>query len=380
MKLKLKQMINGIIAFILWPFSRSLKKKKILLVGGHEGQLFLDNGQAFYRYLTKEHPEYTTYFVLNQQSKDYGKVPHVITRGSIRNYLYFLCAEGVFYSHSCSDVAPIWHRYYKNQKTSKIFIEHGITGLKKSKLGNTSIATAPKADLWVSACEFDKQIKVNEWGLPADKVAVTGLPRYDALVPQKNYRKEIVYMPTWREWLADLDDAAFQQSDFYQDLKQLTENSELLTLLEETGYQLKIYIHFYFHKFLQNFTFKSELIQFLPVETNVQDYLINSAIMMTDYSSVAWDFFYMDKPVLFYQPDLDTYLTERGAYLDLKHDLFGPSAYSQLELTEQLRSIIFNKEHIIKKYLPLKESYFTYFDTNNCERVFQHFKMNKKDV
>ena len=47
------------------------------------------------------------------------------------------------------------------------------------------------------------------------------------------------------------------------------------------------------------------------------------SMLITDYSSVCWDVYYMDKPVLFYQFDYDMYNQAHGSYINMENDLFG---------------------------------------------------------
>ena len=160
-------------------------------MGGHEGELFTDNGRALYKYLSEEQDRYKVFWVINRNSPERGRVPAPILRGSVKNYLVFLAAEGVFYSHTGSDIAPVLHNFVKNKRTVRMFIEHGIVGLKKAKLAIDSRSThlGPEADLWVCSSAFEQAIKTEDWGLPRDRGPITGLARYDALLPKDSYQR-----------------------------------------------------------------------------------------------------------------------------------------------------------------------------------------------
>ena len=254
---KLINLLVITLSVILLPFFKyKYRNKKILLVGGHEGELFIDNGKAFYNYLLKHQSDYETYWIINKNSADKHKIASPVIRGSLKNYLYFFNSNGAFFSHSGSDIAPIAHNLFKNKNCTKVNLEHGITGLKKAKFGNTEQTQkkfGPVADLTIAASNFERDIKINSWNIDPSEVKVTGFARFDYLKTKTNYRHEIIFMPTWREWLADLDDEEFKKSYFYLDLMQLLTDHSFVQLLEEKDYQLKIYIHFYFHKFIKNF-------------------------------------------------------------------------------------------------------------------------------
>ena len=196
-------------------------------MGGHEGELFTDNGRALYKYLSEAQDRYKVFWVINRNSPERGGVPAPILRGSVKNYLVFLAAEGVFYSHTGSDIAPVLHNFVKNKRTVRMFIEHGIVGLKKAKLAIDSRSThlGPEADLWVCSSAFEQAIKTEDWGLPRDRGPITGLARYDALLPKDSYQRQVLLIPTWREWLMDCSDGEFVASEFYQSLRSLLGNS-----------------------------------------------------------------------------------------------------------------------------------------------------------
>ena len=149
----------------------------------------------------------------------------------------------------------------------------------------------------------------------------------------------------------DCSDDEFVASEFYQSLRSLLGNPDFLAVLKAREYRLKIYLHFYFHRFITTFDIPTGLVELLAPETDLLPYILDSSILITDYSSVARDFFYLDKPVLFFQPDLDTYLRERGSYLDLRTDLFGPQSFTPAELASQVDYAIVHHASLVEKYV-----------------------------
>jgi CDP-glycerol glycerophosphotransferase (TagB/SpsB family) len=64
-------------------------------------------------------------------------------------------------------------------------------------------------------------------------------------------------------------------------------------------------------------------------EVSVGDLLCSSMLMITDYSSVCWDFLSLGRPVVFYRFDLDNYGSERDSYIDLRDESYGEIAYDE---------------------------------------------------
>jgi len=90
------------IAFFMYPFNRSkFKDKDIWLIGGHAGDIYNDNSKFFYEYMIREHKDIEIYWVINNDSKVFNKIPgKKLERGSIKNYLYYYNAKAIIFSHS----------------------------------------------------------------------------------------------------------------------------------------------------------------------------------------------------------------------------------------------------------------------------------------
>ena len=92
-------------------------------------------------------------------------------------------------------------------------------------------------------------------------------------------------------------------------------------------------------------------------------------MLITDYSSVAWDVFYQDKPVLFYQFDLDTYEQAEGSYIDMRKELFGDRTEDENELLDLFEKNIKNGFKVEPKYEEMRHEYFKEIDQNHSKRV-----------
>ena len=111
-------------------------------------------------------------------------------------------------------------------------------------------------------------------------------------------------------------------------------------------------------------------------EYDVQTLLKESAVLVTDFSSVAMDFAYMKKPLIYYQFDNEKFRESHHqiGYFDFRKDGFGPVCVSEQEVTDAL--IRLHKQDFVneKKYLERHGKYFDLWDTNNCERNYKAIK------
>lgn len=100
-------------------------------------------------------------------------------------------------------------------------------------------------------------------------------------------------------------------------------------------------------------------IQILDKNANITDELLNAKVLITDYSSVCYDFFYLGKKVCFYQYDKKKYLDQVGSYVDLDN-FFSRSNETVDDLIDDLEN---------GKIKDATE-YFKYVDNKNCERLY----------
>ena len=95
--------------------------------------------------------------------------------------------------------------------------------------------------------------------------------------------------------------------------------------------------------------------------------------MVTDYSSVYFDFGYLKKPVIYYQEDREKFFegqVYQKGYFDYDTMGFGPYYTDYDKFIDNLIKIIKNDCVLDKKYLNVINSTFKYYDTKNCERVY----------
>ncbi|MFX3616505.1 MAG: CDP-glycerol glycerophosphotransferase family protein [Sporolactobacillus sp.] len=366
-----------VLAKLLSPFFYFLlKNKKIALVGGHCGEKYADNAAALHQYLRANCPDYTIYFGL---SKKHGAIRAAIDGpvyqlGSVWNYLLYLFADVCYYSHSLeSDVAPeIDFTRFASRQLIKVYLGHGIDGLKR----NLFIFDTRHSNYFVCSSYQEAVIKNKHWGIPKEKLIVTGMSRYDALYMKRKHAptRTVLYMPTWREWLSA--DRTFFDSHFYQHVAQLLNDQTLGEVLKQRGYHLKVMLHPFLHSVFQTFTADNDHLKdvsFCRPDQSIQDLILECDMLITDYSSVSWDFYYLDKPVLFFQFDQAEYLEKRGAYLDFSKELFGEVTFSADETVQKLDQILsLNRLSDYYKDQVSQKNHFDFYDNKNCLRIVQH--------
>ena len=360
---KIIYLIQGSIAWMIYIIMYRKKKKDIWLIGGHLGQIYDDNSKAFFEYMIKEHPDKEVYWVLNRHSLAERQIQYkdkILYRGSIKAFIYCYLSKYIIISHSFADVMPIFYKFKNQFGIKSVHLEHGIYGFKKitSNIDNYY----SYFDIICSIGAKEQLIKIKDLNVNEENIKITGLARYDNLNCKYKGNGNIMVMFTWREYE--------DKSEYINKIINFITNDKLNSILKENNVHMKIVMHSFMHNYYEKIkNFYHDNIEILPKDVNIQQELIKNSLLITDYSSVSWDFAYMGKNVIFYQFDLEQYLEVRGSYLDLNKDLFGPQAKTENEVIELVEAFLKEGIKKDKELRKIKEN-FKYIDNNNCKRIY----------
>ena len=131
-------------------------------------------------------------------------------------------------------------------------------------------------------------------------------------------------------------------------------------------------------KFINDFnSIKKEYITIATwPEYDVQTLLKECDMLVTDYSSVAMDVAYLNKPVVYYQFDYEQFRKwhlEEG-YFSYENDGFGPVRYNLKDAIDSVESYAKNNFKLEAKYQKRIDNFFDLRDKKNCERTYLKIK------
>ena len=378
---KLKKEIDNIIkseAFSMLP-----EKIWLLSERGNEAK---DNAYALFKYIRKNHPEIPAYYVMTQEESNVyetlNELGNVIDKNSHQHKMLFLKSKYLICTHARGTITP-WNLHvldtvypaYQNKKY--VFLQHGVIHNDVSKELNKK---TQNFDLFICGAKPEYDYIVQNFGYSEDEVKYTGLARYDNLHSIKT-KKQILLMPTWRaeicqpSWINEriVNDSIFLTSEYYKTYQALLNSQLLSTLLEENNIELIFYPHYEVQQYLKYFSTRSQNIKIASKnDYDVQTLLIESKLLITDYSSVFFDFGYMQKPSIFYQFDEKTFFDthyKRG-YFNYKTDGFGIVCNYQERLLKEIEKVINTDFLMNEKYAKRVERFFPLYDTHNCQRIY----------
>jgi len=210
-----------------------------------------------------------------------------------------------------------------------------------------------------------------------NKVIVLGNPRNDIFfnhdlefhdyvkkLSLNSFSKIILYSPTFRDSKASNEPFS---NEFLRKFNRY---------LTEKNYVFLIKSH-KMDKFVKQIPELSNIRNVSDKVEDIQDLLIHVDILISDYSSIFFDFVLLDRPLIFYPYDLDEYLIKsREMYYDYFIELPGPFAKNENELFDSISNIesIFNNKNYNEKYKNFKKKFNYFQDGNSCKRLIEYLE------
>ena len=357
-----------------------------------------DNGEHFYRYMMQNHPEQKCYFALNKTSHDWERLKkegfQLLNFGSKEHESKLRKASKIISSHFDEYVQNYFGDEYQHGKKFA-FLQHGVIKDDLSRWLNYKRNML--AFITSTVAEYDSIAQNHtHYQVGKKEVVLTGLARHDCLLKgNQTDSKIILIMPTWRASIigkasktgnAREFNPNFIQTAYAQHWMGVLHSSKLKTLAEQYGYQIIFAPHANIEPYLSMF----ELPAYIQTwgagtsQISIQQLFQMSNLMITDYSSVAFEMGYLCKPVIYYQFDKNEvfsggHITYKGYFEYDKHG-FGPVVETEESLLNNLEAILKNDGKSHEPYLTRSRETFPYRDGKNCERTYQAIiNMDKLD-
>ncbi len=375
-KEKFSTRLMDVSARVIAGVSAPFRRNDVWLVGENLGHVAQDNGYAFFEHCMNSALSEKVFYVARTNNKHRKKLArhedNVLRYNSFAHYYHYHLADKLIVAHGIRDVVPSSKHQALNLKPL-VYLQHGIIAMKKISYNNDSYNGS--IEMFVVSSEHEKELMARQNKMARSRLMVTGLPRYDRLLPTKASSTTILLMPTWRDWI-NRDETTFSQSAFLEAYTSLLKNPILEELLEKHDATIYFYPHIEIEKrFSHLLDFASERVRIASYDnSSVQDIIRESSILITDYSSIAWDFTYLKKPVVYYQFDREEYLAVRGSYVDLERDLPGYMCTKEEDVLSQLKSLLENGCQVRPEDLEKSARYYDFADQQNSARVYSAIK------
>jgi CDP-glycerol glycerophosphotransferase (TagB/SpsB family) len=210
------------------------------------------------------------------------------------------------------------------------------------------------------------------FNMPPERILPLGIPRTDyfflveeheriklkfaQLYPQLKGKKLILYAPTFRG-------KSYGREPFHCPI----DTAELYRTLGQ-DYAFIVHLHPYLKDTELVVTGPSSFVYRIEDEFDIQELMILADILITDYSSVIFDYSLLGKPMAFFATDLDEYLAERDFYYDYRTLIPGPLFTDVKELASWIMGGDFDLEAVAR----FRDRFFDVADGQASRRVVDY--------
>ncbi len=350
-----------------------------------------DSGEHLFKYLRDHHREVNAWFVLREDSADWQRlkaegVERMVAYGSTEWKLLCLNATNVVSSHADGFVYQPFRRT-GGWKWKFTFLQHGVTKDDLSRwLGGKPI----RGIITSTVKEHASFAGPSDYPFSTREVVNTGMPRFDRLrrlAASTERRRSILVMPTWRQYLvgqrlgsgsetAKLDD--FAHTDFALQWAATLDSPVLRRLAEINQLDIVFMPHPNLMPYIGDFSVPDHVRVTTYAESDVQTLIAEAALMITDYSSVAFDAALVGRPVAYFQFDRDEVFggkhNTRPGYFAYRRDGFGPVTTTLEELEHSLPGLLETPGVQQAEYAARAASTFGNMPENSCEAVVEFIR------
>lgn len=355
-------------------------KENTIIFQSFHGKSYSCNPKAIYKYMKEHDIDMNFVWVLNNQYKKIEGNPQIVKPKSLKYYYYMARAKYFVNNGNFPDF------YNKRKGAVHIQTWHG-TPLKKlgfdidisspSYKENTSPALMRRNKRWdylIGPNDYTSEILKRAFKYEG-KMLDIGYPRNDIFYNYKEdvitelknrlgipiSKKVILYAPTWRDY--EFHNGRPEENfnvkfDIERFKSEFGEDYVLLLRLHyRDANRLKINVN-------------NNVVLNVSNYDDIQELYLISDILITDYSSVMFDYANLNRPILFYAYDYKRYSSElRGFYLNFKEEAPGPIITSEARLFQEIRNIDQVKNRYASRYKRFQEKFCHLDDGEASKRV-----------
>lgn len=325
------------------------------------------------------------YFILDRNYPDIDRIDskyrkNIIYKYTFKHYLYFFIAHVFLGSELMVHAMElrIMNRHVLRKIYSSdihnVFLQHGVMYMISLDSASRKYFT-PKKDgrgkfRVVTSSQEEARHFIELGSYHPDQIIISGLPKYDRNILYPDADK-IVIMPTWRVWEYNQATTDFASTPYYKMLERIISG-----IKEEYLDYVIILPHPLFYKAAMSNDFV--LKKYMRFNVKYDELLRETRILITDYSSIAYDAFYRGSRVLFYWEELNQCLEKYGKNTKLmlnKDNVFGDICYCKEDITHVLDD---NYNYSQKEIYKERYNHLVQFhDGKNTERLIQYLQKEK---
>lgn len=350
-----------------------------------------DSAEVLFRYLRRHQSDTNAWFVVRRGTSTWKRLRadghrRVAAYGSLWWKVLMLRAEFLIsvQANPAVTTPTALARYRRRMRWRFIFLQHGVIKDDVSRWLNNKTFT-----MMLTSTHGEHQSIVgpdSRYVFSDLEIKLTGLPRFDALTeaeartPETKKRSAILIAPTWRKWLDDLaaDDLdAFASTEYAREWLGFITSPVLLEYARRHNLTVAVLPHPNLRKALLSLDLPDLVEMWDFEEGRAQQNFVEAAVLVTDYSSMAFNAAYLDRSVVYFQFDRERHdagdHTALPGYFDYDRDGFGPRVEGHTAAVEATITAI-DGDTASGVYSDRRTNAFAFRDGQASERVFNEIQ------
>jgi len=364
------------------------RKRDLWIFGARQGSAFGESAKYLFLHMNREHPEIRSVWLTRKRSvirEIRGLGLEAYHTHSPRGYWYTMRAAAAFFT-SLNFLPSDLNIYGWNRRLLRIDLHHGSpvkkiihdnpsANFSKRSLRDRALRAVfpfygflygPDFTRAVAASPAVKETLMTAFNCGEEKVIVTGYPTCDFLMDNRKTvpgerAARVIYLPTWR--VGSFDIFSGYGFDF----------SALETFCAENNVHFHIKLHHYAAPLDADIMRKitgSQRVDCIIID-DIYDVLYTYDVLITDYSSVIFDFLVLDRPVILANFDIaENIKVESGFYYDPAEISPGSRATDWNELLRAIEESIKNSGQYERERLKVRKKFYSFNDSGSSRRIY----------
>lgn len=362
----------------------------IWLFGENLGETANNNSFYFWKHIVSRNKErINKYFILTKNKKNkkiYNSLSKeekkaIVWKNSIKHHILYKNSDMNFVTLSYRDTLPekmFGISFDKIPERPIVYLQHGTIAIKEIGYTGSSFYNNMFKFIYYNESIKEQLVEINDFRRYQLYYGEFH-PRYKELVKRaedSKPKKQILWFLTWREYIGE----NVETEVLVRKIRSTLANKRLQDYLKQNNLKIKVCIHQLFDEILSEKVKKIDLENVeikKQTEIDIMQEIVDSEVLITDYSSLGFDFTLLNKPVILFAPDMEEYLQERNLYCDIEE----LNKYSITKITDLINTIV-NKKYTLneffRKRMP-KEIDFEYIKNGmHIEKMYTYFKRLQK--
>lgn len=341
--------------------------KLVIFISFH-GRGYSDNPRAIYEEMKKDNrfkDYHFIWFIKNHQQKNI-KIPNAEIKEYFSVPYFYYLSKAKYWVVNCKLPDYIqkkpeqiylqtWHGTPLKRLGHDIIVPEGATfyrsGMSFEEMVKSYDIDVARYNFMISPNKFCTEVFQSAFGINKERLIETGYPRNDFISNatkeqceeiKKKYhipldKKVVLYAPTWRDNSYISSGYTFELQVDFKKWQEIL-GDEFIVIFKP---------HYLIINQFKNDSSLDGFLYSISAEAEINELYVISDMLITDYSSVFFDYAILKRPIYFYMYDLEEYANElRGFYLDIYKDLPGQIYADESRMMLDVKEGVYDYERL----------------------------------